>query len=208
MALWACGKRTKQRDIMKKEIVLIGAGGHCKSCIDVIEAGGMFEIKALVDTPAQKGKQILNYTINYTDADLPELAQKYKNFLITIGHMGNAQIRKNIFNTVKTLGGQLPVIISPLAYVSPHAKIEEGTIILHHALVNAGATVGKNCIINTKVLIEHDAKIGGNCHIATAAVINGSVNVGYDSFVGSNALTKQGAVIAPGSFVKAGSVAK
>lgn len=35
------------------------------------------------------------------------------------------------------MGGKLPVIISPLAYVSKHAGIEEGTIVMHYALENA-----------------------------------------------------------------------
>ena len=28
----------------KKKIILIGGGGHCKSCIDVIESNNMFDI--------------------------------------------------------------------------------------------------------------------------------------------------------------------
>ena len=28
----------------KKQIILIGAGGHCKSCIDVLESENKFEI--------------------------------------------------------------------------------------------------------------------------------------------------------------------
>ena len=34
---------------MKKNIILIGGGGHCKSCIDVIEAEDKFEIAGIVD---------------------------------------------------------------------------------------------------------------------------------------------------------------
>ena len=32
-----------------KKIILIGAGGHCKSCIDVIEIQKKFKILGLVD---------------------------------------------------------------------------------------------------------------------------------------------------------------
>jgi hypothetical protein len=31
--------------------------------------------------------------------------------------------------------------------VSPHAQIDEGTIVMHHVLINAGARVGRNCTI-------------------------------------------------------------
>ena len=32
----------------------------------------------------------------------------------------------------------MPSIISPLAYVSPKAKIGEGTIVMHGAIINKG----------------------------------------------------------------------
>ena len=31
-----------------KSLLLIGGGGHCHSCIDVIEASGIYKIKGLV----------------------------------------------------------------------------------------------------------------------------------------------------------------
>ena len=34
---------------MKKKIILIGAGGHCNSCIDVIESENKFKIAGLID---------------------------------------------------------------------------------------------------------------------------------------------------------------
>ncbi|WP_428898274.1 sugar O-acyltransferase [Parelusimicrobium proximum] len=193
---------------MKESIVLIGAGGHCKSCIDVLEAGGRYIVAAICDIPEKKGERILSYTVTHTDADIAALAAKYKHFLITLGHMGDAGLRKKIFKAVKDAGGTLPVIISPRAYVSAHADVAEGTIVMHDALINAGARVGEGCIINTKALIEHDAEIGAHSHISTAAVINGGAKVGAECFIGSNSVSRQGAVVADGTFVKAGSVIK
>ena len=82
------------------------------------------------------------------------------------------------------------------------------TIIMHDALINAGALVGDNCIINTKSLIEHDAVIENNCHISTGAVINGGVIVKHGSFVGSNAVTKESVDTKENDFIKAGSLFK
>ena len=39
---------------MKSEIILIGAGGHALSCIDVIETHGLYRIAGLVGLPAAK----------------------------------------------------------------------------------------------------------------------------------------------------------
>ena len=34
---------------MREKIVLIGGGGHCKSCIDIIEREGKYEILGIID---------------------------------------------------------------------------------------------------------------------------------------------------------------
>jgi sugar O-acyltransferase (sialic acid O-acetyltransferase NeuD family) len=169
-------------------LILIGGGGHCRSCIDVIEMTNMYDIKAIVDLPEKIGESTLNYKINSTDEDIPNLVKKYKNALITIGQIKSPRLRIDYFNLLKTLGANLPVIVSPLSYISNHSEIGEGTIILHHVLINSNVKVGKNCIINTKSLLEHDVQIGDHCHISTGAIINGSTFVGDRSFIGSNAV--------------------
>ncbi|MFY4764493.1 NeuD/PglB/VioB family sugar acetyltransferase [Aliarcobacter butzleri] len=191
---------------MKEKIVLIGGGGHCHSVIDVIEQENRYEIIGIVDTKENIGKKILDYKIIACDDDLETIFLSCKNALITVGQIESNKIRVKIYNKLKKIGFNLPVIISPLAYVSKHSFIEEGTIIMHHALVNVNTKIGKNCIINTKALIEHDCIVEDNCHISTASVINGGVRVKENSFLGSNATSKQSIEI--DGFIKAGSLAK
>ncbi|MFX4235825.1 NeuD/PglB/VioB family sugar acetyltransferase [Aliarcobacter butzleri] len=191
---------------MKEKIVLIGGGGHCHSVIDVIEQENKYEIIGIVDTKENIGKKVLDYKIIACDDDLETIFLSCKNAFITVGQIESNKIRVKIYNNLKKIGFNLPVIISPLAYVSNHSSIEEGTIIMHHALVNANTKIGKNCIINTKALIEHDCIVEDNCHISTASVVNGGVIVKENSFFGSNATSKQSIEI--DGFIKAGSLAK
>lgn len=174
-----------------KELLLIGGGGHCKSCIDVIEQEGTYRIAGIVDVSEKMNQKILGYKVIATDAGLPRLVKEHENFLVTMGQIKSADKRIRLFEKIKELGGKLPVIISPLAYVSRHASIEEGTIVLHHSLVNAEARIGRNCIINTGALIEHDVLIEDHCHVATNAVINGGVKIGRGTFFGSNSVARE-----------------
>jgi|TARA_B110000037_G_scaffold222702_1_gene298998 sugar O-acyltransferase (sialic acid O-acetyltransferase NeuD family) len=192
----------------KKQIILIGAGGHCKSCIDVLESENKFEIIGILDLPNRFGQDILGYKIIGNDNDIPQLAKDGQNFLLTVGHLGDSKKRIKLFNLVKSNGGNLPVIISPTSYVSIHSEIGEGTIIMHHVLVNANAVIQKNCIINSKSIIEHDAVIGNHCHISTASVVNGGVKIGDNVFFGSGAVSKQGIEIPENSFIRANSIVK
>ena len=192
---------------MKPKLILIGGGGHCKSCIDVIEQENKFIIAGIVDINASIS-DLLGYPLLGHDEDLARLKLSYDYALITTGQIKTPAIRIRLLDYAKSLGFKLPVIISPRAYVSKHAKIGDGTIVMHDALINAGAIVGDNCIINTKSLIEHDAVIENNCHISTGAIINGGAIIKQGSFVGSNAATKESIKTNEKDFIKAGSLFK
>jgi sugar O-acyltransferase (sialic acid O-acetyltransferase NeuD family) len=190
---------------MSINLILIGGGGHCKSCIDVIESTGLYEILGILDKKENIGKKILNYNVIGTDEDIESFVKEGVSFLITIGQIKNLNSRKEIFLKLKNLNAKLPVIISNFAIVSKYSEIGDGSIIMHHAIVNAGAKVGKNCIINSKSLIEHDANIMDYSHISTSSIINGGVTVGEGCFIGSNSTIRESIEIGSGSIIGAGS---
>jgi sugar O-acyltransferase (sialic acid O-acetyltransferase NeuD family) len=187
-----------------EEILLVGGGGHCRSCIDVIEMENKYHIAGIIEVAEEVNQSVLGYPIIGTDDDLQKLVKKYQIFFITIGQIESANVRIEKFAYLKKLGASFPVIISPLAHVSKHSAIGEGTIIMHNVVVNAGAQIGRNCIINTGSIIEHDVVIGDHCHISTGAVVNGGTKIGTKTFLGSNSATKQNIEIGEGAFVKSG----
>lgn len=206
---WYNNGRFQENSILNmQKVILIGGGGHCKSVIDVIEQEGKFQIAGIIDVPEKAGDSVLGYKIIGNDHQIPEFVGKFKNVIITLGQIGSPELRTKLFFLAKECNAVFPVIISPYAYVSTHAILDEGTVVMHGAIVNAGARIGKNCIVNTKSLIEHDAIIGNFCHIATGAIINGGVNLGNNCFIGSNAVIKQYLEVPDNSFLKANSLNK
>lgn len=189
-----------------ENIILIGGGGHCKSCIDVIEQEGKYKIAGIIDKKELIGTKVLEYEVIGCDDDLMELSNTYGFALVTIGQIRSSVLRVKLFELAKSARFELPTIISPRAYVSKHAKVEHGTIIMHDVIVNADAKIGRNCIINTKALIEHDAVIEDNCHVSTGAIINGGTVVKSNTFYGSNTTSKE--YTQADGFIKAGSVVK
>jgi len=187
-------------------IILIGGGGHCFSCIETIRATGLFTIAGILDSKEKTGTHLLDIPFIGVDEDLPSLGSSYDYFLITIGQIKDSATRMKLFDRLQQLELKSPVIISPFAHVSPHAQVEEGTIIMHGALVNAAARIGKNCIINSGAIIEHEVVIGDHSHISTAAVCNGEVKTGKGVFIGSNATIHQTVKIGDGAIVGAGAV--
>lgn len=191
----------------KPNLVLIGGGGHCVSVIDVIENSNKFNILGILDSNIIENN-ILGYNILGSDDLIPELVNENTYFLITVGQIKRYSVRKNISKILTENNAKLATVISSLAYVSKHALIGEGTVIMNHAVVNAKSKIGNNCIINTKSNIEHGVLIGEFCHISTCAVVNGGSVIGNGTFIGSNATISNNTIIKENSIISAGKFIK
>lgn len=189
-----------------KEIVLIGGGGHCAACLDVLAAVGEYWPTAIVDKAEGLGNEVCGHRITAVDDDLPELVARFKNVLICVGQIKSPAPRRDLFQQVKALGADLPAHVSPLAHVSARAALGEGCIVMHQALINARARVGVNAIINTRALLEHDAQVGAHCHISTGALVNGACRIEAGCFVGSGAVLREGIRIGAESVIGCGAV--
>ena len=189
---------------MKKPLILVGGGGHCKSVLEAAESAG-YSILGVLDMPDEVGKEILSTKVIGTDEDIPAYVDNAE-FVITVGFIKNPAIRIKLYNKIKEVGGKLATVIASTAYVSKYAEIGEGTVVLHHAFVNAGAKVRKNVILNTATNIEHDVVIGDNCHISTGTMVNGEAHIGEATFIGSQSVVNQCIKVCSGVVVASGSV--
>ena len=192
---------------MKRPLILIGGGGHCKSVIEVAERAG-YEIQGILDMPDEVGKEVLpGHKVIGTDNEIPQYVEEC-DFIITVGFIKNPLLRIKLYNKVKAAGGRLATIIASTAHVSKYTELGEGTVIMHQAFVNAGAKIGDNCIINTFVNIEHDAEVGNQCHISTGTMVNGECKIGENCFIGSQSVCANCIEIASDIIVGAGSVVR
>lgn len=189
-----------------KPLILIGGGGHCKSVIEVAESIGR-TIQGILDVPSEVGKQVLGYPIIDTDAAIPDFVNTCE-FVVTVGFIKNPALRTELFNKVIEAGGTLATLVASTAYVSRHAKIGKGTVVMHHAFVNAGAEVGDNVILNTFCNIEHNAYVGHQCHVSTGVMVNGDCKIGNNCFIGSQSVLANGISICDDVLVGAGSLVR
>lgn len=185
------------------DIVLVGYGGHAKSVADCIERQGKFRIVGYTELHRQESR----YPYLGTDAELDTIYTKgIRNAFVCIGYLGKSNIRERLYDQLKSIGYELPVIIDPSAIVSDTAKIGTGTFVGKNAVINAEANIGKMTIINTMTLIEHDCVIGDYSHIAVGATLCGAVTVGRGCLIGANATIIQTLRIGDYSLVGAGTV--
>lgn len=189
-----------------KPLILIGGGGHCQSVIEVAESLHR-PIQGILDLPEEVGKHVLGYSVLGTDSQIADYAGSCE-FVITVGFIKDSSLRIKLYNRVLESGGILATLVASTAYVSSHATLGKGTVVMHQAFVNAGAVIGNNVIINTFANIEHNVQIGNQCHISTGAMVNGDCRIGDNCFIGSQSVLANGVSICDDVIVGAGSLVR
>ena len=184
------------------KIIIIGGGGHARSCLDVISTLKKFKFAGYIDNKL-KNKKIIG-----KDNELHDIIKKIKYAIIGIGHLKDSKKRIYLYKKLKKIGFKFPVICSPKSYISKSSQIGEGTIVMHGAIINSSVKVGKNSIINTGAILEHDVVIGDNCHVSTSVTINGGAIIGKNTFIGSKSVVVNNIKIAHNKFIKANSFIK
>jgi len=194
---------------MKQKLIIIGGGGHAKVIIDAVLAGDKYEVHGIIDQKLAVGTKVLGVPVLGTDSMLSELfGQGIKNAFIGVGSIGDTSVRRDIYEKLKSVGFNLPVIIHPKAVVARDVEFGEGTFVAASATINPGTKIGKNVIINTSSSIDHDSRIGDFVHIAPGAVLCGTVTVGERTHIGLGANVVQSVNIGKNCFVPAGILVK
>jgi acetyltransferase-like isoleucine patch superfamily enzyme len=127
---------------MKKiPLLLIGGGGHCRSCIDVIEATQQFDIVGIVEADGVTPDTLNPYPCIGHDADLPSLLQTTPHCLITVGQVKSATVRQNLFNQLTQLGAVFPSIIGERCLIGSNTVVKQGVSISDNTIIGAGSVV-------------------------------------------------------------------
>jgi sugar O-acyltransferase (sialic acid O-acetyltransferase NeuD family) len=120
--------------------------------------------------------------------------------------VGEPTHRLLMLEKVTALGLKPSSIISPVAFVSAHAKIGVGTIVAPHCSIQSTARIGRNVAINTGTIIGHDVIVGDNCVLSSMVNLGGGVHVEKLGYIGMGALIKEKLRIGHTSIVGMGSV--
>lgn len=191
-----------------KQVVGLGAGGHAKVVIEILQIVGVYEIVGLLD-PKQElwNTEVLGVPVLGDDDLLPQLYEQGIHYaFIGLGTVGDTRPRRRLYEKARRHGFQIVESIHPQAVISPSAEFGEGVTIMAGAVINACTRLGANVIVNTGVVVEHDCVIGDHVHIATGAKLASTVRVGTGAHIGAGATVRQCIAIGEDALVGAGAV--
>jgi UDP-perosamine 4-acetyltransferase len=188
---------------MSADVVVVGAGGHAKVCVEILQSMGerVAFCVADVDSPL---RSCVGVEVLLGDACLAELAASgYSRLFVALGENVT---RSRLASKAVSLGFELVTAISPTAVVSPSAKIGKGVVIMPTAVVNADARIDDLCIVNTGATIDHDCVLGRGVHVAPQCGLAGGVRVSDWAFLGAGTIVLPNISIGTEAVVGAGAV--
>ena len=182
------------------DVVILGAAGHAKVCIEVLRAMGLYRPCACV-APDSTSAAVLGVPI-IRAPDAAGLAKmRAEGVSSAFVALGANRLRDAVGTVVERAGFTLITAVDPGSRLSPSARVGVGVLVMPGAIVNADAVLGDLCIVNSAAVIEHDCQLGRACHVGPGAVLAGNVTLGARAFVGV------GAVVRPDIHIGADAVA-
>ncbi|MEO6686984.1 MAG: acetyltransferase [Dyadobacter sp.] len=176
-------------------MLIYGAGGHAKVIISCVLASQKSVDSIFDDNPDRKEIYGMKVAGFYDSTIFPD-----QKLIISIG---DNLIRNKISNQVIHAFG---IIIHPSCIIEKSVKIDEGTVVLHNAVIQADSTIGRHVIINTSVSVDHDCIINDFVHLAPGVILSGNVYVGENTLIGAGSIVTPGLSIGKNCLVAAGSV--
>ncbi|MGH7831928.1 MAG: acetyltransferase [Candidatus Binatia bacterium] len=191
-------------DLEKRKIVVVGAGGHARVILSLLERLERWQIMGVLDRRSSgNGEGVDGHRIIGSWQDLGSARQRADYAVIAVGD--NRQ-RKALYDSFKKAAFEIPILIHPSAYVDPSATLGEGCVVCMGSLIGTDVTVGSNSIVNSGAIVDHECRLENDVHIAPGVRLAGRVAIGEGTFVGIGATVIDKIRIGRGVVVGAGSV--
>ncbi len=191
----------------KKAIFIVGASGHAKVIIDILENEGVYEIIGLIDSFKNNGEEVLGYKVMGKEENLPELIKKHEGASVIIA-IGDNWVRHLVKEKLMKLAPEVTfaTTIHPSAQIAKHVKIGKGVVIMAGAIINSESVIEDFVIVNTKASIDHDGLLKSFSSLAPGVTLGGNVTVGNYASVSIGATVKHNISIGNHAVIGAGAV--
>jgi len=189
-----------------ESIFVLGASGHAKVVIDILERQSQWRIAGLVDTYKATGTMLMGYRVLGSEDRLPELMAQYGvgGGIVAIG---DNRMRRQVALRVAAIASQFRFInaVHPSARIAREVEMGEGIAIMAGVTVNAGTRIGNFCYVNTNASVDHDNVLEPFSCLQPNSATGGNVRLGSLSVLAMGAIAVPGISIGEDTVVGAGS---
>ena len=193
---------------MKKKVVLIGAGQHCKVVLYNLKAQDLYEPACIAEVDESKwGSTVSGVFVepfmNFDMDAMYRIQKKYNTNLFFIS-FGTMRWRKPVYEYLSHHGWEAVNVIHPNAIVSPTAKLGKGVLVECGCLITPSPIIGDNVVVNTGSQVNHDNIIENHVYMASGVVLSGGVTIGENTLLDDGVIITLGHKVGKNCLIGAG----
>ena len=184
-----------------KTLLIVGAGGHGRSVAEAALAAGEYKLMGFVDDAAPNLRQVWEWPVFGSTADLVSCRQHADAAIVAIG---NNRLREELHCRLAAAGFELVTVIHPKAMVSPRAVIGAGSAIMAGAIVGTEAELGAGVIVNAAAVVDHHCRVEDFGHLGVKAGMAGGSVLGRSAWMQAGSVLGYGVKVEPGEVLEPG----
>jgi sugar O-acyltransferase (sialic acid O-acetyltransferase NeuD family) len=189
---------------MSKAIVIVGGGGHGRETAEILRhshaAGLGPPVAGFIDSTLAPGTVVDDLPVL---GDLEWLGARAAQYSAIVA-VGTPRICSELSRQLRDDGVEIGKAVSPLARISPSARIDEGVIVFPNVVVNTRAVIEAHVTMNVAVTVSHDSVVGRFTNLNPGAHVAGNVTIGEGCYVGMGANVIQNVTIGAWTTIGAG----
>jgi len=180
-------------------IVIVGASGHGREVLDVVEACGQ-PFGGFVDDGQPDQEPLRRRGVGVLGG-LDALAAHTGTVLLGLG---DGAVRQRVARGLSVVWAA--PVVHPLASLGSDVELEAGTVVAAGARLTTHISVGTHGYVGPNATIGHDALLGHCVTVLPGATVSGGVHLADAVTIGTGANLRQGVSVGEGAVVGAGAV--
>ncbi len=189
-----------------RELVIVGAGGHGRETLDIVEAVNAVEptwtFLGFVDDGPEAPERIERRGAAVL-GPIERLADHPTSYALGIGA---SETRAGLDDQLTAWGAEAVSLIHPRASLGADNRLGPGVLLAAGARVTTNVTLGRHVHLNVNAVVSHDCVVGDHATLSPGVHLNGEVTIGDRAFLGTGAIVLPGCRVGHDALVGAGAV--
>jgi len=172
-----------------ERIIVIGAGGHAKGVLDLIEHTGGREVVGIVAPRPAAGERFFGYPVLGDDDALADLVARHRvdGAVVAIGdNWRRADAVRRASAAVPGL--RFVTLIHPSAHVARGATLGRGGVVRAFVVLDSDTRIGDFASIHSGAAVGHDSVVGDFASLGFRALTNGATRIGDYTAIAAGAI--------------------
>ena len=186
--------------------MIVGAGGHGREVLDVVEAMNQresaFEVLGFLDDTSDGGDVLARRGVGVVGT-VADLASTRADYLVAIG---SPEVRRRVDSIATQWGLRAAIVVHPSATIGSDIVLGPGAVVTAGVRLTTNVRLGRHVHLNVNATVSHDCRIDDYVTLNPGARACGNVTLREGVTLGAGATVIPGRTVGAWTVVGAGAV--